>query len=150
LPGQTFDARWSGKDFPGAARSDRTEYELGSFDADFANATVRFGGDWIAPAFTGVLSATVVSLFAFEGIFFYPDSEMKPALELQGRGTATLYPTWSTAFEPTGGWAFDHARYEFIDPNSPGSDPAPVPEPTSIVLTASGLAGLLFRRKRRQ
>ena len=99
-------------------------------------------GSWVAPAFTGATTTTVMSPFTFAGRFSYPVvTEGPPPESLRGHGIATLNLKWMTEF---GSWDFERARYEFQ------AEPAPVPEPATLLFVGSGLAGVAVARRRRR
>ena len=134
----SLDARWSDSDFPGVATVDGTSYRLSG--GNQANAFVSFTGAWTAPDFSGRYMASVRVPFAFEGIFFYPEAPGGPLapLPLIGSGMATLRLHWSVDRS----WQVLGTRYEFSRANA-------TPEPTSLLLLSSGVAGLLLRRRSR-
>ena len=140
LPGRTLslEATWSGSDFPGLATVHGTSYRLSG--GNEANALVSFTGSWVAPAFDGRQMASVIAPFVFEGMFFYPGARGFPTtpLLLAGRGTTTLNLLWSA-----GAWEVRSTRYDFAAANA-------TPEPMSLVLVATGVAGLVARRARRR
>jgi PEP-CTERM motif len=141
LPGQelSLDARFSGSDFGGTASVDGHRYNVGLNTINQAAVDVDFAGAWTAPRFTGATHATVVSPFTFEGRFDFPSTvDQPPSLDLFGNGNARLRLAWSTQ---NSGWALESARYQFTGP------PNPVPEPGTVVLLASGLAALAYRRR---
>jgi hypothetical protein len=141
LPGDQLNiaSSWSGSDFPGFVSLDGQTFRVGSIDLTLGSLFTRFDGDKVLmPEFAGETRVSLTRPFSFEGLFFYPESEIpRPRVELTGSGTATLQFDWSVSDKS---WGFRGAEYEF----------APVPEPTSIVLVGIGLTGLGVRHWRQR
>ena len=72
-----------------------------------------------------------------------PDNP-RPRYMLTGSGIATVTLVGTVNTGPSGGgyWDFVRAEYQF-------SAPAPIPEPTSFLLFASGLSALVLKRRSR-
>lgn len=139
-------ATWSGSDLPGTATLDgRTFTSVGSLTSTSSLYGVWAGSLTIPSDFeSGVLTAP----FEFMGMFSYSTSPSDfGRLDLFGSGTATAtfrpYPCCSDIFP--GALALESIRYDFT-----ATDVAPTPEPGSVILLGSGLAGILAARTRRK
>lgn len=132
-----------GSDLTGTATIDGQTYPVGLISETQGDAFVGLAGSWVAPAFTGATTTTVMSPFTFAGRFTYPAVPMteRPPEFLLGHGIATLNLKWTPEF---GSWDFERARYEFQ------AEPAPVPEPATLLFVGSGLAGMAVARRRRR
>ena len=137
-------ASWSDHDLPGIGSLDGATFRLGMGSEEEGFASVFFDGPmWTAPAFTGALTATVVVPITFSGLIAPPTPQNQSPLitRLSGGGLATLALSWNA---PSEAWTLSGARYELT------ADPAPVPEPATLLLAGSGLAAAAWRRRRRQ
>jgi hypothetical protein len=137
-PGTTvpLTAFWGGSDLPGTATFQGTTYLLGGQSNTSAHANMRWDGALTLPLdFTG---GTLMAPFTFSGLFGYTPAPGlgETAVPLTGLGTATL------TFAPSGGFpgAFSlaAAHYDF----------EPTPEPASLILLATGIAGTWATRRR--
>jgi hypothetical protein len=143
LPGERGSLRavLSGGDFGGTVSIDGQSYRFGSQSTAAGEAFLHFDGTWTIPQFTGRTRATVVRPFTFDGRFFYPIviGQPTPFETLEGSGRATVRLFWSPV---SSGWVLENARYQFT------GSPAPVPEPGTMILIATGLAAVASRRRR--
>ena len=138
MPGAPIDlgANWAGLGVVSKVTLDGLTFTgVGSLTSDDSVA-IEFIGSARAPAF-GTGAAVLISPFQFEGQF---GRALGGGVSLVGHGMATLILTQS--FGPNelspAAWRVTAARYEF----------SPTPEPATLVLTASGIAAVLLRRRR--
>jgi len=88
---------------------------------------------------------TFTAPFRASGILVPPVIPGGLGSTLTGFGIATVMLTADSSVQPVG-WKFVSAEYRFGEGSG---GPAPVPEPASFVLLASGLSALLLKRRSR-
>ena len=133
----TLPTHWSDGDLPGTATHNGVTY-LNIGGGNDASLSATWSTTFTVPA--GFSTGTFTMPFSFTGMFF--TGAPGEVVGLSGGGTATvelrrdesspqLFPVVS-------------ARYEF------GESAAAVPEPMSMLLVGTGLAGLAMRRRRKE
>ena len=105
---------------------------------DQGSGFIQFSSSFVVPEFTADHVA-VFTPFTFSGLVIPPLGQV--VTPLVGSGTVRLdLAQVNTSGGPR--WNFQQARYDF-------QSPAAVPEPATLVLVGSGIAGCLLRRKQR-
>jgi hypothetical protein len=138
--GTTVDlhAIWVGADLPGTATFEGVTFpNVGSLASEASLQATWSGSLGLPFDFEG---GSLTAPFQFTGLFFYPlpSIGLVQHLDLYGEGQATL--TFAPSRVVPGAFALSEARYEFSGD--------PVPEPTSMLLIGTGLAGLAALRRR--
>ena len=105
------------------------------------------GGNVTLPDRTGLVTLTAPFTFTADNLRGWRDREQTDLMfeaGLTGRGTATL--TLNGFHDPSNGTLYDFRsiRYDFAGPGGPSQ----TPEPASMLLLGSGLAGIVARRRR--
>ena len=140
-PGTTIDldARWVGSDVSGTARfAGETFTNVGSPLAN-SSLSVDWMGDLTIPA--GFTGGQLTAPFDFTGAFTIFGPTRQTIVDLTGSGLASL--TLAANGAAPGTFVVSSATYAF-------EDTAPVPEPMSLLLVGSGLAGIASLRRRRR
>lgn len=143
LPGTTVNllTHFSGGDLGGTATVDGVTYTpIGGLSSRASMSATWMGSLRIPQTYQG---GSLTAPFTFAGVFSY---EVDPTtawrnLTLFGSGTATatFVPYGAPEFAPA--LFLDSIRFDF--------EPAATPEPASMILVGSALAGLLATRARR-
>ena len=142
VAGSTVQLRagWSGNSLSGTATLDgRTFTSVGSLSAD-SSINIQWNGALSIPE--GFDGGELAAPFTFAGSFFFEEDPTQAwtRQDLIGTGTATLtFVPWSVP-EFADAFFVSSAAYTF-------DGPAPTPEPTSFFLFATGLAGVIWRRR---
>jgi hypothetical protein len=135
----SLSAGSSGSDLSALVTLDGQTFNTGMVSDVVGEASVAFTGSFLVPSFTGVEAVSVFSPFSFFGSVVPPG--FGPTVQLVGRGAARVDLARVVTPEFGQTWDFQRAVYEF-------QTPAVVPEPATLVLVGSGIAGCLIRRRR--
>ena len=142
----SLEAGWSGLDMiGGVATLDGVTYPQIASSSSPNAVAFTLTGQAAAPSFAAGDLVAVTAPFTLEGIFWFGEDVQGPTsmVTLSGDGTATLSLLRGTGVMADT-WIYQGVRYDF------GPAAAPVPEPSSLVLAASGVAFLIRQvRKRR-
>ena len=135
---------WSGGDVSGSATLDGVTYApIGSIAAP-AHAQFVWDGSLEIPA--GFTGGSLTAPFVFSGMFFYQETPSLFRTDLfTGAGTATL------TFSPYPCCADEFPGALFLNSVVFAFDAAePTPEPASMILLGTGLAGVWWRSRARR
>jgi PEP-CTERM motif len=138
-PGTTVSllALWSGNDLPGQATLDGVFYpNVGDLRAGSAQALIDFSGELVAPPFGQSSTAILTTPVSFSGLFF-DGVDANQLVAPRAIATLTLQQTDCCGFGPA--WRYTGVRYDI----------APVPEPGTLLLFGSAVAGLGLAWRRR-
>jgi hypothetical protein len=140
VPGRNLDlrARWGGE-LSGGGQHNGRPFAVNLVSVAQLNA--QWTGSLLIPlGFTG---GSLSAPFAFTADLLLPEAPGFASRHvLTGAGTATLDFTLGTVPEFPGALILNSLRYEF-------ASPAPTPEPASLLLLSTGLAGVWWRVRRR-
>ena len=89
LPGDQLNIRssWSGLDFRGLVSLDGRTFRVGGVTSGSLLADFE-GDNVLMPEFAGDTRVSLTRPFSFDGLFFYPESEIPPAEPKHSRGQA--------------------------------------------------------------
>jgi hypothetical protein len=139
--GTTVDLRlfFSGGDLPGdVILNGQTFDDIGGL-ASTASLLAEWTGSLVIP--NGFTGGALTAPFAFSGRFSFADaSQLQQFVDLVGSGIATL--GFRELPDESGAFFLTSATYAF-------QEASPVPEPMSMMLVGTGLAGLAASRRRR-
>lgn len=158
--GQNFSIQNQGLDIDAANREPGSVVSLSHVFSDFTAGSVLIDGNsypgvnhfeglftftsgsFVLPV-DGTPTLTVTDTFTFNGFFFgYDPNVQGPVFSTQLTGTGLV--TMSLFLGQDGLYYINGLKYEF------GQTGAPVPEPATLLLLGSGLAGLAVRARRRK
>jgi hypothetical protein len=142
-PGATINLHaFASTDFGGGARLDGVSYRTGCQGIDpfpCGNAFIQFTGQTVAPPFGDFTKAILKVPVEFGGFFSHSESSGFGSEQLVASAVATLTldKIDNTGFPGVPGpiWRYDGIRYEL----------EPVPEPTTLLLLGSSLAGIFVQ-----
>jgi hypothetical protein len=133
----------AGLDLPGMLTYGNDTYQVGGLADTFGSVVLELSGFALlppAPSTVNELATVTGSFQLLANSHFTPPCCGRPGNDLRGSGTATVL----LFADPGAGvpvWAFRSAEYQF-------SSQAPIPEPASFLLMASGLIGVALRHRR--
>src|SRR5262245_52200012 len=130
----------SGSDVLGTVTIGGETFRSGGGIGDSGSLHLVFDANGVLPAVvepTALLSAPF-SLSGQWGFPFIPAQQPRPVLNFTGSGIVSASLAASVA--PPGGWRVTTLEHRF------GSDLAPIPEPSTLLLLATGLAALARRQ----
>jgi len=140
VPGSTVDLHlfFSGGDLPGDVVLNGQAFDDIGGLASTSSLLAEWTGSLEIPS--GFSGGALTAPFAFTGRFFFADaSQLQQFVDLTGSGIATL---GFRTFAESSALIVTSATYAF-------QESAPVPEPMSMMLVGTGLAGLAALRRRR-